>query len=85
MYYFSFPQYAEQSYYLFLFFTVPNHCTDEAAGLEHFSRVFHSRFGSHGPILYIGSLDQAIQDSLFVNIHEVNFIISLFSIFKYSF
>jgi len=47
-------------------------------GLEHFTRVFHARFGSTGPILYIGSLDQAIQDSIFAPRNEVNIIIEVF-------
>ncbi len=50
---------------------VPERCTDDIVGLEHFTRVFHSRFGSTGPILYIGSLDQAIQDSVLASRHEV--------------
>jgi hypothetical protein len=41
-------------------------------GLENFIRVFHLRYGSTGPILYIGKLEQAIQDSLYGPIHEVN-------------
>ncbi|CAF3901208.1 unnamed protein product [Rotaria sp. Silwood2] len=49
---------------------IPDRCTDDIVGLEHFSRVFHARFGSTGPILYIGSLDQAIQDSLFTSRNE---------------
>ncbi|CAF0823773.1 unnamed protein product [Rotaria sp. Silwood1] len=49
---------------------IPDRCTDDITGLEHFSRVFHARFGSTGPILYIGSLDQAIQDSLFTSRNE---------------
>lgn len=44
---------------------IPDRCTDDIAALENFSRVFHYRFGSTGPILYIGSLEQAIQDSIF--------------------
>ncbi|CAF3753966.1 unnamed protein product [Adineta steineri] len=43
---------------------IPDRCTDDVKGLEHFTRVFHARYGSTGPILYIGSLDQAIQDSV---------------------
>ncbi|CAF0974177.1 unnamed protein product [Rotaria sordida] len=49
---------------------IPDRCTDDIMGLEHFSRVFHARFGSTGPILYIGSLDQAIQDSLYTSRNE---------------
>ncbi|CAF3815531.1 unnamed protein product, partial [Rotaria sp. Silwood1] len=48
---------------------IPEGCTNDAFGLEHFSRVFHARYGSTGPILYIGPLDQAIQDSLYASIH----------------
>jgi hypothetical protein len=53
------------------FFIVPDRCADDTLGLEHFSRVFHSRYGSTGPILYIGSLDQAIQDSVLASRNEV--------------
>jgi hypothetical protein len=49
---------------------IPDRCTDDFMGLEHFSRVFHARFGSTGPILYIGSLDQAIQDSVLASRNE---------------
>ncbi len=59
-------------------FIVPDRCTDDIMGLEHFTRVFHARFGSTGPILYIGSLDQAIQDSIFAPRNEVNTIIENF-------
>jgi hypothetical protein len=55
----------------FFHFLVPDRCTDDIMGLEHFSRVFHARFGSTGPILYIGPLDQAIQDSVLAPRHEV--------------
>ncbi|CAF3956685.1 unnamed protein product, partial [Rotaria sp. Silwood1] len=48
---------------------VPEGCTNEAFGLEHFSHVFHARYGSTGPILYIGPVDQTIQDSLYASIH----------------
>lgn len=51
---------------------VPDRCTDDVAGLEQFVRVFHSRFGPTGPIIYIGSLDQAIQDSVSAPRAEVN-------------
>jgi hypothetical protein len=57
------------------FLTVPDRCTDDVVGLEHFSRVFHKRYGSTGPILYIGSLEQAIQDSLNAPAKEVTIII----------
>ncbi|CAF1200248.1 unnamed protein product [Rotaria sordida] len=48
---------------------IPDGCTNDAFGLEHFARVFNRRYGSTGPILYIGPLDQAIQDSLYSSIH----------------
>ncbi|CAF3053465.1 unnamed protein product, partial [Rotaria sp. Silwood2] len=48
---------------------IPDECTNDAFGLEHFARVFNERYGSTGPILYIGPLDQAIQDSLYSSIH----------------
>ncbi|CAF4030439.1 unnamed protein product [Adineta steineri] len=48
---------------------IPDDCTDDTAALEHFAHIFHTRYGSTGPILYIGSLDQAIQDSLYSSIH----------------
>ncbi|CAF4955675.1 unnamed protein product, partial [Rotaria sp. Silwood1] len=48
---------------------VPEGCTNDTFGLEHFSHVFHARYGSTGPILYIGPLDQTIQDSLYASIH----------------
>jgi hypothetical protein len=57
------------------FLSVPDECTDDTAALEHFSRVFHKRYGSTGPILYIGPLDQAIQDSLHSSIHHVSIFI----------
>ncbi|UJR27936.1 hypothetical protein I4U23_009196 [Adineta vaga] len=37
---------------------------NDTMGLEQFTRVFHARYGSTGPILDIGSLDKAIQDSV---------------------
>ncbi|CAF1027017.1 unnamed protein product [Adineta ricciae] len=43
---------------------IPDRCTDEVVGLEHFNRVFHARYGSTGPILYMGSLEHALQDSV---------------------
>ncbi|CAF2074950.1 unnamed protein product [Rotaria magnacalcarata] len=49
---------------------IPERCTDDILGLEHFSRVFHARYGTTGPILYIGSLDQAIQDSVMASRDE---------------
>ncbi len=57
---------------LFFLVLVPDRCTNDIMGLEHFTRVFHARFGSTGPILYIGSLDQAIQDSVLASRNEVN-------------
>ena len=51
---------------------VPDDCTDDAAALESFAHIFHQRYSSTGPILYIGSLDQAIQESLHSSIHNVN-------------
>lgn len=57
--------------FVFLF-TVPDRCTNDIIGLEQFTRVFHARYGSTGPILYIGSLDQAIQDSACASRDEVN-------------
>ena len=50
---------------------VPDRCTDDITALENFTRVFHARYASTGPILYIGSLEQAIQDSLHTSVHEV--------------
>ena len=57
-----------------LFFSniVPDECTDDVSALENFARVFHARYDSTGPILYIGPLDQAIQDSVNASIHNVN-------------
>ncbi|UJR21464.1 hypothetical protein I4U23_024549 [Adineta vaga] len=49
---------------------IPDEFTDENFALEHFSRIFHSRYGSNGLILYMGSLDQAIQHSLYTSIHN---------------
>lgn len=51
---------------------VPEACDDDTVALEHFSRVFHRRYGSTGPILYIGSLDEAIQESLYASIDNVS-------------
>ncbi len=59
-------------YQRFFFLLVPDRCTNDTIGLEHFTRVFHARYGSTGPILYIGSLDQAIQDSVLAPRNEVN-------------
>jgi hypothetical protein len=50
---------------------VPDHCTDDRIGLEHFNRVFHSRFGPTSPLLFIGSLEQAIQESVAAPRNEV--------------
>ena len=50
---------------------VPDRCTDDVAGLENFTRVFQSRFRATSPILYIGSLEQAIQDSVAASRIEV--------------
>lgn len=58
--------------FFFLFIIVPDDCTDDASALESFSHVFNSRYNSTGPILFIGSLDQAIQESLHSSIHNVN-------------
>lgn len=72
---------------IFAFFlTVPDHCTNDRAGLEHFNRVFHSRFGTTGPLLFIGSLDQAIQESVAAPRNEVinEFLPSFFKIEKFS-
>ena len=52
-------------------FVVPDNCTNDAAALEHFSRIFHMRYHSTGPILYIGSLDEAIQEALHSTIYNV--------------
>ncbi|CAF4031805.1 unnamed protein product [Rotaria magnacalcarata] len=49
---------------------IPDECTDDVSALENFARVFHARYGSTGPILYIGPLDQAIQDSVYASIHN---------------
>ena len=54
---------------------VPDRCTDEVVGLEHFNRVFHARYGSTGPILYMGSLEHALQDSVSASRDEVRFLI----------
>ncbi|CAF1053553.1 unnamed protein product, partial [Didymodactylos carnosus] len=43
---------------------IPDRCTNESAGLENFIRIFPKRFSASGPILYIGSLESAIQGSL---------------------
>ncbi len=51
---------------------VPDDCTDDISAREHFSRVFQTRYDSTGPILYPGSLDEAIQDSLHLSIQDVN-------------
>lgn len=49
---------------------IPDDCPDDFTALEHFQQVFHRRYGSTGPIFYIGPLDQAIQDSLHTSIHN---------------
>jgi hypothetical protein len=56
----------------FLSIIVPDDCTDDASAIKSFSQVFHARYNSTGPILFIGSLDQAIQESLHSSIHNVN-------------
>lgn len=58
---------------------VPDNCTDDVAALEHFSRMFNMRYHSTGPLLFLGSLDGAIQEALHASIYDVNF----FSIFNY--
>ncbi len=62
-----------------LYIIVPDEITDDISALEHFSHVFQTRYGSTGPILYIDSLDQAIQKSLYSSIHDVNINIYSFS------
>jgi hypothetical protein len=57
------------------FHPVPDDCTDDADALEHFSRAFHVRYGLTGPILYIGTLDHAIQESLYVSIDDVSLLL----------
>lgn len=59
-------------------YLVPERCTDDTIALEHFTRVFHARYGSTGPILYIGSLEKAIQESLHTSINDVNQYLCLF-------
>ncbi|CAF0993042.1 unnamed protein product [Adineta ricciae] len=49
---------------------IPDEFTDEVFALQHFSSVFQSRYGSSGPILHMGSLDQALQESLYASIHS---------------
>lgn len=61
-----------QSEEIFAFvLSVPAHCTNDRMGLEHFNRVFHERFGATGPLLFIGSLEQAIQESVAAPRNEV--------------
>jgi len=50
---------------------VPDDCPDDFTALEHFQQVFYKRYGSPGPDLYMGPLDQAIKDSLHKEIREV--------------
>lgn len=52
-------------------FEVPDRCTNDIEALENFSRVFHYRYGSTGPILFIGSLEEAIQGSIHASRLEV--------------
>ena len=52
--------------------SVADGCTDDTEALEHFTRVFHTRYGSTSLILYIGSLDRAIQESLYSSIDNVS-------------
>jgi hypothetical protein len=59
-------------YFSCLSILVPDDCTNDAAALESFSHMFHIRYNSTGPVLCIGSLDQAIQESLHTPIHNVN-------------
>ncbi|CAF0948374.1 unnamed protein product, partial [Didymodactylos carnosus] len=44
---------------------IPDRCTNELSGLENFIRVFQKRYMTSGPILYMGSLESAIQGSLY--------------------
>ncbi|KAK3580967.1 hypothetical protein CHS0354_006994 [Potamilus streckersoni] len=43
---------------------MPESVNDEMEALEHFTREFRERYGECHPVFYVGSLDNAIKDSL---------------------
>lgn len=45
--------------------------TNDIVALENFNRVFHLRYQGTGPFLFIGSLDAAVQASLFAPLFDV--------------
>lgn len=49
---------------------MPESVNDEIEALEHFTREFRERYGECHPVFYVGSLDNAIKDSLVVSAKE---------------
>ncbi|ESO10232.1 hypothetical protein HELRODRAFT_168118 [Helobdella robusta] len=49
---------------------MPENSTDQVAATESFSNEFQNRYGEPHPIFYIGSLDDAVRDSLLCKARE---------------
>ncbi|XP_064606655.1 FAS-associated factor 1-like [Liolophura sinensis] len=49
---------------------IPDNVTDEVFALEHLTKEFSNRYGECHPVFYVGSLEDAVKDSLLVSAKE---------------